>query len=590
MLYPVTRADLLESTVQKKLSITMVEAKQSTVLDRTLGEVRQALVVVGGLSLFLNILALVSPLYMFQVYDRVLTSGRVETLVALTVIAAFALLCLGALEVLRKRVLERMSTWLDRALSGAAMKASVTETLMDRPIGAQAMSDLTHVRGFITSQAIVPIFDAPWTPVCVAVIWLLHPWLGVLALISAAVLFGLALVNNLVTRSPLSSANQASVAAQRRYETALRNAEVVQAMGMLPALLGRWHGDNERVLAHQTSASDRAGLILGASKFLRPLVQVAILGLGAYLVLKGVLTGGGMIAGSILLGRALAPIEQAIGSWKSCVSARTSYDRLRRLLQRHPETEAAIQLPVPEGHISVDHLMFNAPDGRPILKDVSFELVAGEVLAVVGPSASGKSTLCRLLTGVWPPNAGHVRLDSADVHAWDRVDFGRHVGYLPQDVELFAGTVRDNIARMSDSADDAVIGAARLAGVHEMILQLPDGYATEIGPQGAILSGGQRQWVGLARAMFGMPRLIVLDEPNASLDQTGESLLLDAIARLKERRTTVILVVHRPPLLAHVDKLLVLSDGTSVLFGPRDQILAQIMVRVPERHAVVAAS
>jgi PrtD family type I secretion system ABC transporter len=546
--------------------------------------------VVAALSLFLNLLALASPLYMFQVFDRVLASGRVETLVALTAIAAFALLCLGALEVIRSHALGRISIWLDRTLARAVLKASVGETLAGRPIGGQAMSDLAQLRGFINSQSIVPIFDAPWTPVFVAVIWLLHPWLGMLALVSAAVLFGLALANELLTRAPLAGASQAWLTAQRRYETALRNAEVVQAMGMLPALLARWQGDHERVLDGQARASDRTGWIYGSSKFVRLFVQVAILGLGAYLVLQGALTGGAMIASSILLGRALAPVEQAIGAWKSFVAARAGHDRLRRILQRHPGEAAAIQLPVPEGRISVEQARFRAPNGRPILKGVSFELAAGEVLAVVGPSASGKSTLCRLLTGVWPPDGGHVRLDGAEVHRWERVDFGRHVGYLPQDVELFAGSVRDNIARMTDAPDDAVIAAAQLAGVHEMILHLPEGYATEVGPEGAILSGGQRQCIGLARAMFGTPRVVVLDEPSASLDQVGESAVLDAIGRLKAGGSTVVLVVHRPRLLTHVDKVLVLSEGAGVLFGPRDQVLARIMVRGAERPAVAAAS
>jgi PrtD family type I secretion system ABC transporter len=568
----------------------MVEGEQPTPLDHALHEARRGLLVVAALSLFLNLLALASPLYMFQVFDRVLASGRVETLVALTAIAAFALLCLGALEVIRSHALGRISTWLDRALARAVLKASVGETLAGRPIGGQAMGDLAQLRGFINSQSIVPIFDAPWTPVFVAVIWLLHPWLGMLALVSAALLFALALANELLTRAPLAGASQAWLTAQRRYETALRNAEVVQAMGMLPALLARWQGDHERVLDGQARASDRTGWIYGISKFVRLFVQVAILGLGAYLVLQGALTSGAMIASSILLGRALAPVEQAIGAWKSFVAARAGHDRLRRILQRHPGEAAAIQLPVPQGRISVEQARFRAPNGRPILKGVSFELAAGEVLAVVGPSASGKSTLCRLLTGVWPPDGGHVRLDGAEVHHWERVDFGRHVGYLPQDVELFAGSVRDNIARMTDAPDAAVIAAAQLAGVHEMILHLPEGYATEVGPEGAILSGGQRQCIGLARAMFGTPRVVVLDEPSASLDQVGESAVLDAIGRLKAGGSTVVLVVHRPRLLTHVDKVLVLSEGAGVLFGPRDQVLARIMVRGAERPAVAAAS
>ena len=568
----------------------MKEEALPTPLDHALRETRRGLLMVAALSMFLNLLALAPSLYMFQVFDRVLASGRVETLVALTAIVAFALLCMGALEVIRSRSLGRVSTWLDRTLASTVVQSSFSETLAGRPIGGQAMSDLDQLRGFISSQGVVPIFDAPWMPVFVAVIWLLHPWLGILALVSATLLFALALANELLTRAPLTSASQALVTAQQRYETALRNAEVVQAMGMLPALLQHWQGDHERGLSSQARASDRTGWIYGTSKTVRLFVQVAILGLGAYLVLRGALTGGGMIASSILLGRALAPVEQAIGAWKSFVAARAAHDRLRRLLQRHTGEAATIRLPTPEGRISVDRLSFTAPDGRPILKGVSFELTAGEVLAVVGASASGKSTLCRLLTGVWPPGDGHVRLDGAEVHRWERVDFGRHVGYLPQDIELFAGSVRDNIARMTDAPDDSVVAAARLAGVHDMILHLPEGYATEVGPQGTILSGGQRQCVGLARATFGPPRVVVLDEPSASLDQVGESAVIDAIGRLKALGRTVILVVHRPGLLTHVDKVLVLSEGAGVLFGPRDQILSRLMVRTAPRPTVAVAS
>jgi ATP-binding cassette subfamily C protein/ATP-binding cassette subfamily C protein EexD len=360
----------------------------------------------------------------------------------------------------------------------------------------------------------------------------------------------------------------------------LRNAEVVHAMGMLPALLRRWHADNDRVLDQQAQAGDRGAAIVGMAKFLRLFVQIGILGLGAWLVLRGELTGGGMIAGSILLGRALAPVEQAIGAWKGLVGARASHDRLQALLRRQRPAAPALRLPVPEGRVSVERLVFAPPGGdRPILKQVEFELAAGEVLAVIGPSGSGKSTLCRLIVGIWPPSAGHVRLDGAEVHTWDRSDFGRHVGYLPQDVELFPGTVRDNIARMSDAPDEAVIEAARRAGAHDMILRLRGGYGAEIGAHGAVLSGGQRQWIGLARAMFGQPRLVVLDEPNASLDQAGEAALIDAIGRLKAQGTTVILVAHRPSLLVHVDQLLVLRDGAGVLFGPREEVLPRLMVQ-----------
>jgi PrtD family type I secretion system ABC transporter len=370
------------------------------------------------------------------------------------------------------------------------------------------------------------------------------------------------------------------MAAHQSGETALRNAEVVHAMGMLPALLRRWHADNDRALEWHAQAGDRGAVVIGVAKFLRLFVQVAILGLGAYLVLAGELTGGGMIAGSILLSRALAPVEQAIGAWKGLVAARASHARLEALLSRHRPSAPAVRLPAPEGRVSVERLVFAPPLGnRPILKGVTFDLAAGEVLAVVGPSGSGKSTLCRLLTGVWPPSSGHVRLDDAEVHTWERSDFGAHVGYLPQNVELFAGTVRDNIARMSDAPDEAVIAAARLAGAHEMILRLPDGYSAEVGPRGAALSGGQRQWIGFARAVFGTPRLVVLDEPNAGMDGAGEAALIDAIGRLKAHGTTVILVAHRPSLLGHVDKLLVMHEGAGVLFGARDEVLPRLMVK-----------
>jgi PrtD family type I secretion system ABC transporter len=568
------------------------EDRQRTALEAALREAGRGLAAIGGLSLFLNLLVLVSPLYMFQVYDRVLASSHVETLVALTMVAGFALLVFGLLDVIRSRALVRIATWLDRTLSGPVLAASLADTLAGHPIGAQGLRDLAQLRGFLNSQGVVAIFDAPWMPVFVVVIWLLHPWLGGLALASAIGLFALALGNELATRVPLKDANEVWIAAQRRGETALRNAEAVHAMGMLATLLERWRADHERVLGHQARASDRAGMIVGASKFLRLFVQVGILGLGAYLVLRGELTGGGMVAASILLGRALAPVEQAIGAWRAVVGVRASHDRLEQLLRRHPERPAAaIRLPVPEGRVSIDRLFFKAPNSqRLILKGVAFELEAGEALAVVGPSASGKSTLCRLLTGVWPPTSGHVRLDGAEVHSWERRDFGRHVGYLPQDVELFEGTVRDNIARMAAAPDEAVIEAARLAGVHEMILQLPEGYATEVGAQGAVLSGGQRQWIGLARAMFGAPRLVVLDEPNASLDHVGEDALVDAIGRLRARGTTVVLVAHRPSLLVHIDKVLVLRDGTGVLFGPRDQVLPRLSPPRPAHPAVAAAS
>jgi ATP-binding cassette subfamily C protein/ATP-binding cassette subfamily C exporter for protease/lipase/ATP-binding cassette subfamily C protein EexD len=569
----------------------MGEHAQPTALEDALREARRGLLVVAALSLFLNLLVLVSPLYMFQVFDRVLPSGHVETLVGLTVLAGFALLVFGLLEVIRHQTLARIGTWLDRRLAEPVLAASLGEALAGRAIGAQPLRDLARLRAFISSESVLPILDAPWTVVFIAVIWLMHPWLGVLALLGALLLFALAFGSEILMRAPLGAANERWLAAQRRGETALRNAEVVHAMGMLPALLRRWQADNDHALDQQAQASDRGAAIVGMAKFSRLFLQVGILGLGAWLVLRGELTGGGMIAASILLGRALAPVEQAIGAWKGLVAARAGHDRLAALLRRHGAAAPALRLPAPEGRVSVERVVFTPPNGdRPILKQVEFELAAGDVLAVIGPSGSGKSTLCRLIAGIWAPASGHVRLDGAEVHTWDRADFGRYVGYLPQDVELFAGTVRDNIARLTDAPDEAVIEAARLAGAHDMILRLRDGYATEVGPQGAVLSGGQRQWIGLARAMFGKPRLVVLDEPNASLDQAGEAALIDAIGRLKARGTTVILVAHRPSLLVHVDKLLVLRDGAGVLFGAREEVLPRLMVQRRAPAVTAAAS
>ncbi|HET8727275.1 MAG TPA: type I secretion system permease/ATPase [Alphaproteobacteria bacterium] len=535
---------------------------------------RQGFLMVGVFSLFLNLLMLVSPIYMMQVFDRVLSSGRTETLLYLTVIAAMALIVLAALEALRSTVLNRISGWLDRQLGSPLIASSLASALRGSAQGAQPLRDLSQIRSFIGGNGILPLFDAPWAPVFILILWWMHPWLGALALGAAIVLFGLALANDLTTRRALKEANHLSVAAYGQAEAAVRNAEVVQAMGLLPALLGRWRDRNAVVLERQSAAAERSALIVGCSKFTRLFVQIAILGVGAYLVLEAELTAGGMIAGSILLGRALAPVEQAIGAWKSLVSARTSYDRLQSLLQATPEKPAAMRLPEPRGDLAVEKLVFVPPRGtKPVLKQVSFELPAGQSMGIIGPSAAGKSTLCRLLVGTWPPSAGNVRLDSADVHSWDREDFGRHVGYLPQDVELFAGTVKDNIARMGEATDEDVVAAARLANVHELILNLPDGYETEIGDQGAVLSGGQRQRIGLARALFGNPKLLVLDEPNANLDSEGEAALTRTIAALKERGTTIVMVAHRPSILAHIDKLLVLRDGMVEMFGARDQVL-----------------
>lgn len=540
------------------------------------GELRVGFAVAALVSLFLNLLVLTAPLYMIQVFDRVLSSGSTETLVFLTLMAGGAVLTLGLLDVVRSRLLSRIATWLDQTLGPRLIVASVQAGLHGAG-DAEPLRDLANVRSFVGGQGMVPLFDAPWVPVFVAIIWLLHPMLGMLAAAAAVLLFALAVVNELVTRGPLRDASGRQVGLHRQAETAVANADVVQAMGMLPDLARRWAARNDEVLALQGRAANRSGAISGLSKFLRVLVQILTLGLGAWLVLQGQLTAGGMIAASILLGRALAPVEQAIGAWRSLVSARTSFGRIKAALKQTRMPRDAMRLPAPAGRVEVDRVTYVPPGGqRPVLRTVSFRLEPSAVLGVVGPSAAGKSTLCRLMVGSWAPTQGHVRLDGADVATWEAADRGQHVGYLPQDVELFPGTVRENIARLAEGAPDEVVEAARLAGVHEMILRLPDGYETVLGPRGSVLSGGQRQRIGLARALFRRPRLIVLDEPNSNLDEVGEAMLLAAIGQMRQAGSTIVLVAHRRALLNQVDTLLFLEDGMVQLYGARDAVVREL--------------
>ena len=548
-----------------------------TALEDALQRARSGFLAVAVFSFFLNLLMLATPLYMLQVYQRVLTSGHLPTLFYLTVITIFALLIMGALSAIRAWILSRLGAWLNTGMSGKLIAATITTTLNGAPTGSQPLRDLTQVQGFITGAGITALFDSPWVPVFIAAIWLMHPWLGYFALASAVLLFVLAVINELLTRRPQRAAARDQNRAYQFAEASFRNAEVVQAMGMLPALLRRWHELSADALDDQARADSRAATILGLSRFLRLAVQVGILGLGAMLVLDSQATPGQMIAASILLGRALAPVEQSIAAWRQFVNARSAYTRLQGLLQGVPEQPPAIQLPVPAGRVLVENLAYRPPQAeKPILRQISFALEPGKVLGIVGPSAAGKSTLCRLLVGVWRPTLGTVRLDGAEVHTWNREQFGRHVGYLPQDVELFTGTVRQNIARLGDATDEEVIEAAQLAEVHDMILQLPNGYETQIGDGGAVLSAGQRQRVGLARAMLRRPQVLILDEPNSNLDQVGEAALRRTIRRLKQEGTTIAMVVHHASMLEAVDQLLILRDGQVQAFGPRDNVLSYL--------------
>ena len=566
------------------------DRKPATPLQQARRAARSAFVGVGVFSALLNLLMLVSPLYMMQVFDRVLSSGRVETLLMLTLIAGFALLVLGGLEAIRQFVLGRVGRWLEDQIGPHLIRAGVAETLGGRPGGAQSLRDLSQIRSFVGGQGITPLFDAPWIPVWVAVIWLLHPWLGLLALGAALLLFALALMNEVATRAPLREANEQQLSAQAHAAGASRHADVVHAMGMLPQMLDRWRRINRESLAAQGRAGDIGGLLVGTSRFARLAVQVATLGLGAFLVLRGQLTAGGMIAASILLGRALAPVEQAIGGWKNLVAARAAAERLEALLAQHPVPPRAMKLPPPDGNLVVDRVIFRPPGMvEPILKQVSFGLPAGQMLGVIGPTAAGKSTLCRLLVGIFPPTAGSICLDAAKVHQWDRADFGRHVGYLPQDVQLLSGSVAENIARLGEPDPQAVVSAAKGAGIHDMILKLPQGYDTALADGGLPLSGGQCQRLGLARALYGDPRLLVLDEPTAAADEEGEAALEQALTLARQRGCTVVAVSHRPRSLALADRLLVLRDGAVAMIGDRREIMARLGQVGGEQRPVAVA-
>jgi len=530
-----------------------------------------------------NILYLASPIYMLQVYDRVVPSGSISTLVMLTLALVLALGVMAALDFVRAQILIRAGVRLDRVLSERVMAAMVRQANAALAAGcSQALRDLDTFRQFITGSSFYALFDAPWAPLYIAVIALLHPLLGGLALTFAVVLLSLALLNERLTGGLLAEAGEAASHSYTFTEASLRNSHVIDAMGMQEGLLARWSADRNFLLSAQAKASDRGAALLSLIRFLRLAMQSLILGAGAYLVINRDATGGIMFAGMFLLGRALTPLDQVVGTWRQLVAARTAHRRIERLLIAYPPAPTSITLPRPKGRLAAQSASFYLPgSSRPILHDINFVLEPGEALGIIGPSGAGKSTLARLILGIQAPSAGVVRLDGADVAQWCRADFGRHVGYLPQEIELFADTVAANIARFVDGKDDAVIAAAMLAGAHEMILALPRGYETPIGEGGANLSGGHRQRIGLARALYGNPSLIVLDEPSSNLDIEGDIALANCLTQLKEMGRTVIIISHRPATLNLLEKVLLLQAGTTRLFGLRSEVLAKLGQPMP---------
>ena len=530
---------------------------------------------IGIFTAIINLLMLVPSIYMMQVYDRVLASRNDFTLYMLSFIALGLFGLISALEHIRSMIVIKIGAKIDAFLNQRIYTAAFEQNLRGAGVNAgQALNDLTTIRQFVTGSGMFAFFDAPWFPLYLLVIFIFNPWVGLFALVSVVILIGLAWLNQWVSSAALKEASAVSIQSTSMATNNLRNAEVIEAMGMLPQVRERWFSLHNRFLHLQAEASRKAAVITAVTKFVRTSVQSLILGVAALLVIKGELSGGVMIAASILLGRTLSPVEQIIGVWKQWEGVLSAYKRLEDLLRRHPPRKAGMSLPPPEGSVRVEQVAAAPPgSNRMVLRNINFELRAGEIMGLIGASGSGKSTLARLLVGVWPVANGSVRIDGADVFQWSKDELGPFMGYLPQDIELFAGTIAENIARFGEVDSFKVVAAAKLAGVHELILQMPEGYETRVGDGGSGLSGGQKQRIGLARALYGDPVFIVLDEPNSNLDEAGEFALAESILELKKRQRTVVIISHRPSIIRITDKLMVLQNGAALAFGPTEQVL-----------------
>jgi ATP-binding cassette subfamily C protein EexD len=547
-------------------------------LKKSLLSAKKSFIMVGLFSMFINILMLVPPLYMLQLYDRVLGSRSQDTLIMLTLIVVVLFITMGLLEVVRSRVLVRVGNKLDSMLSQRIFD-SLFELERKAPGRSSSMplNDLTQVRQFMTGNGLFAFFDAPWMPIYIIVLFIFHPAFGFFAIFAAIVLVGITVANEYSTKEKLAEANNLSRASTIYVDSNIRNAEVVNAMGMRNNISKIWADKYYGFLNAQNIASDSAGVWSNLSKSLRVMFQSLILGLGAYLAINMEVTPGMMIAASIIMGRALAPLDLIIGSWKGFSSARSSYERIEGLLNDFPKDKEYMQLPAPKGEITLENVVVIPPSGTvPSLKGISMRIEKGDVVGIIGPSAAGKSSLARVMLGLWPLTNGVARIDKADISQWNREDLGQYVGYLPQDIELFEGTVSQNIARFGEVEPEKVVEAATKAGVHEMILKLPEGYDTKIGPGGASLSGGQRQRIGLARALYNNPVFIVLDEPNSNLDDVGEAALVEAIKTLRAGGTTVVIITHRTNVLQATNKLALINNGVLELYGNTNDVLNAI--------------
>ncbi|MEM7619050.1 MAG: type I secretion system permease/ATPase [Pseudomonadota bacterium] len=548
---------------------------------------RSALLNIGLFSCCINLLMLTGPLFMLQVYDRVLTSRSVPTLIALTFLVIGLYAFMGLLEFIRSRMLVRIGRRVDEQIGSGVFDKVIFHALNRTPgVNAQPLRDLDTLRQFLSSPGPATLFDTPWVPIYLCVIFLMHTWLGLLATLGAVVLFVFALLNEILTRQRFEDAAQSSIAAHRFAEESRRNAEVVKAMGMLSSMRTRWQMLRENAIGDHDQASDRGTTITSSSKVIRLFLQSAVLALGAYLAILQEITPGVMIASSIIMSRALAPLEQSIAQWRGFLNFRRAKKRLDLIFSKTVEPDEQMELPQPEGHIHAENLIVPAPNSHlPLLQGIDFKLEPGQVLGIVGPTGAGKSTLARVMVGVWPVAKGEMRIDGAPIEQWNPEQLGKAIGYLPQDVELFDGTIEENISRFSLNANPgAVIKAAKLANVHDMILRLPEGYNTKIGEHGAVLSAGQRQRVGLARALYDDPVFIVLDEPNSNLDMEGEAALVEAVQTMKRQKKAVIIIAHRPSAIKIADFLLCIIEGQQKAFGLRDDVLRHLMPQLAKQE------
>lgn len=562
----------------------MSQVHQNTLL-RVLDQCRPVFWIVFSFAFGVNLLMLVTPLYSLQVLDRVLSSQNLNTLLMLSLLMVALYIALHLLQVARSFTLIKLGEWLDKELSPDLFANSIRSAAMKAAVGgAQNLRDLQTVKNFLTSVGINTLFDAPWSIIYIIVLFIIHPWMGWLSVIGATFLAVCAYFNAKATDKKLSDANEQSMRSMNHSEMATRNAEVIEAMGMMSAVTKHWYKFQRSSLDLISVASYRNGIISNFSKFVRMILQMLVTALGAYLVVTQPMhmSMGGMIGSGIIMGRALVPFDNAIEIWKQISGALKSYERLKNAYVKLSDRQESMKLPTPEGKLTVENIFF-APTipgaAGPVaytLKGVSFSLEPGEVLAIIGPSAAGKSSLAKLMVGVWKAIQGTVRMDGADVYTWNREDFGHHVGYLPQGVELFSGTIKENIARLREDANpEDIVEAAKMTGAHDLILRLKNGYETDIGIAGSNLSGGQRQRIGLARAFFGNPKFVVLDEPNSNLDELGEQALVGAIKNAKEKKITTVIISHRPSILSCVDKILILQDGAVAAFGTREEIMSK---------------